>query len=316
MTEPPHTAAQTTSDVADCTTVDSERSMLSPNRERKRRIRFGPDLDVILLKSVIACDAHVAEHGTSQQKFEEALTVFISSTPRGRLQNVTSPTWKTIYERFKKVVSDYRASDRRDSIASRVEENRSERDLLLDDIIQHQDEHQETQRNERNERTETERRLQEAGDRIRTAAVQRASAVGPSDDADEVNEVSSSVNPRSLNGRYKRRREVVEWERDEDEWIKEHMRMQSAIEEKRSNIEEGRLKLEQDAMIKTEMREGRKLELEEEEHELKKRRMAHDEKILDLEKEKIENDISERKGQAEERRKLLDVLAALAKRLS
>lgn len=69
-------------------------------------------------------------------------------------------------------------------------------------------------------------------------------------------------------------------------------------------------------MVKIEMREGRKLESQEERHELRKRRMALDQKILILEMEKIENGVSERRGQTEERRKLLDVSAAMAKLLS
>lgn len=121
MNEPSLTVAQTTPDVADSRVVKIEGVMLAPNKERKCRIRFGTDLDVILLKSVIACDVHGSEHGTSQHKFKGALKLFIDPNPRGRLQDVTSPTWKTVYERFKKVVSDNRASDRRDAIPSGVE---------------------------------------------------------------------------------------------------------------------------------------------------------------------------------------------------
>lgn len=52
---------------------------------RSCRIRFGPDFDIILLISVIVCDARIAEHDTSQHKFEEALKIFLDTTLRGRL---------------------------------------------------------------------------------------------------------------------------------------------------------------------------------------------------------------------------------------
>lgn len=183
--------------------------MSAPSREQKRRIRFEPDLQVIFLKIVIAFDARIAKHGRSQHKFEKALAIFISTTPIGRLQDLILSAWKRIYGRFKKVISNYRASDRRDTVTSRVKGNRTERELLPDGIIQHQEDHQETQRNERNERTKMESRLQKAGDRIRKAAVQRSSTVAEIDDGDEVNEGLPSVIPRSVRDRYKRRWKVV-----------------------------------------------------------------------------------------------------------
>lgn len=76
MSEPSSTIAQITSDVANDMTVEPECVMLAPNRERKRRITSGPDLVVILLSRVIACDVHIAEHGTSQHEFEELLAIF------------------------------------------------------------------------------------------------------------------------------------------------------------------------------------------------------------------------------------------------
>lgn len=154
--------------------------MLAPNREWKRRIRFGRDLGVILLNSVIACDAHIADLGTMQHKLEEVSKILIITTPKEKLQDVTSLTWNKIYEMFKNVASVYRASDRRISITLRVEGIRTELEmildgiiteleLLLDDIIQLHEEHQENRHNKK--RTETERRLQIAGERIRKAPV-------------------------------------------------------------------------------------------------------------------------------------------------
>lgn len=75
---------------------------------RVKRIRSTEFGDIIFLKSVVSSWAHVAEHGTSQKKFEEKLHVFFINSLKNKLDSVTPPTWKTIYERFKKVVSDHR----------------------------------------------------------------------------------------------------------------------------------------------------------------------------------------------------------------
>lgn len=92
-----------------------------------------------------------------------------------------------------------------------VEGDRTERELLLDDIIQQQNEHRENKCNKRNKRAEMERKLQSAGERLWTAAaaVQRVSTVSESDDGYDDSEVSFLITPRSANGRYKRRRQVV-----------------------------------------------------------------------------------------------------------
>lgn len=87
----------------------------------------------------------------------------------------------------------------------------------MDDIIQQQDEHQETKLNKRKESTETERRLQEAGKQITTAAEQRACTVAAGEDGDYGRNVSPSITPRLANKCDKRRWDAVDCERDKKE---------------------------------------------------------------------------------------------------
>lgn len=80
----------------------------------------------------------------------------------------------------------------------------------------------------------TERILQEAGYYMRKAVVRRSSSVAACDDGDEVNKVLPSVTPKSVSGIHEHRRMVVEWEQVEDEWLREHMKMLSTVEEKKT----------------------------------------------------------------------------------
>lgn len=130
-----------------------------------------------------------------------------------------------------------------------------------------------SKRNERNEHTVTERRLQEAGERIRTASVQRVSTVAARDAADDDSEVSPMTTPRSSSGSHKHRRGTVGWDRDEDDWNKENMMTQAATREKETEVDEATLKQGQDTMAKREMTEARKLEWEEKQNKLIERRI-------------------------------------------
>lgn len=64
--------------------------------------------------------------------------------------------------------------------------------------------------------------------------VRSVCTVVASDDADDYREVSPSITLPSSSGRQKHRRDVVDWDRDEDEWIMKHMKTQAAIEEKKT----------------------------------------------------------------------------------
>ena len=94
---------------------------------RKRRILFPNMWDVMLLKAVISTDAHMAPHSEVQSRFEETLNLYVSSLPPGALRNVYIPSWKTLSDRFKKLLADHRISLAANAVASGIIKARRER---------------------------------------------------------------------------------------------------------------------------------------------------------------------------------------------
>lgn len=71
-------------------------------------MHFTAGLDISLLQSVTMCEAHLASHGKAQTGFMEALQYFLKSVPAETFAKIQEPMWKSIYNRFKKLVSDNR----------------------------------------------------------------------------------------------------------------------------------------------------------------------------------------------------------------
>ena len=114
-------------------------------------MRFSISLDVILLKSVLSVDAHLSAHGETKANFEEVLKLFEAGAPNGMFNRVSSPTWKSVNDRYKKLISDHRTAVKRNINASGIIEVRGEREVLLDDIVLAVDENDEKRRAERDE---------------------------------------------------------------------------------------------------------------------------------------------------------------------
>lgn len=108
-------------------------------------MRFTGSLDLKLLKLVMVTDAHFSRHGEAKSKFSEALVVFIRNISPP-LSNTARPTWNSINDRFKKLLSDHRTAVTRNLTASGIIEVRGERELLLDDIMLAVDEFDEKHR--------------------------------------------------------------------------------------------------------------------------------------------------------------------------
>lgn len=103
---------------------------------------------------------------------------------------------------------------------------------------------------------------------------------------------------------------------DEDQWLGEHVRMQTAVEYRKIKVDEAWLKLEQDAAARQELLEVRNLDLEERTHRLHEQIIAIEEKRLKLDKQRVELNATERRGMIEKTSKVLGVHAALAKLFS
>ena len=268
---------------------------------KKRRIRFSSTWDILLLKAATAVDAHFAPHGEAQSRFEEALSPFKASLPNGSLDTVGAPTWKTLNDRFKKILSDHREAVKANAAASGIIEVRGERETLLDDVALEVDEWEEAKRAERDERTELDKRLIQAGEEVRTRALSRArsptSAKSPG---------TASSTPSNRN---RRKRALSSDSDDEDRnLMSEHIQARKLFEGKRLKIEEQRLEHE----IKRDEQEASRLE----QVQLNEsRRIAVDEKRVELEERRFAVESEERKGMIAERKEVLSVPSALVKKL-
>lgn len=69
---------------------------------------------------------NVVEHGNSQKTFVKTLFVLISIALKRKLEFVTVPTWKTLYDRFKIVLADHWTATQFSRTASRVTEDETE----------------------------------------------------------------------------------------------------------------------------------------------------------------------------------------------
>lgn len=273
---------------------------------RAKRIRFTDAWDVILLKCVVSSRAHVAEHGSSQKKFEETLGLFLNNSPKQKLDAVTPPTWKTIYERFKKVVADHRASARKSQAASGVAEDETERTQLLDDILQEMDDSAEQRRAERCEKSQKDKEIVEAGELIRAQAVGDVESQQPVEvDADE-GRLNTTTQTQS---RKRYRRDAFDSEEGDSEMIHIHMESRRVSEAKRTRMEEERLEFDK-------IQSERRLKVEEQQASLSERRLELDERRIALDEKRMGVEAEDRKGQMEERKQVLSVLGALITKLN
>jgi len=263
-----------------------------PGSARKKRTRFSAAWDVLLLKAVTAVDAHIAPHGEAQARFEEALTIFLSSGPPGGFDAVCTPTWKTLSDRFKKVLCDHRQAVRNNAVASGIIEVRGERETLLDDVVLEVDELDEKRRTERDERTELDNRLLAAGEDVRARALGRRI----------VEEAEEERKTR------KRRSVAVDSDSDEQDIIGEHIEARREMDVKRTRLDEDRLSFEKEVAEKEELRA-----LRQQENDAK--RLLLDQRRIDLEIERVAMEREERRSAMEERKGMLAVLSALVKKL-
>ena len=262
-----------------------------------RRMRFSIAWDVLLLKSVTAVDAHLAAHGQSQKRFEAAVPIFLSSLPSPALEETGIPSWKTLTDRFKKIVAGHRAAVKANVVASGIIEVRGEREILLDDIVLAIDEWEESRRAERDERTELDKRLQVAGEAIRTRALSRE---------------RSTATPREGKDKPKHteRKRAMSYDSDDEArcTLSEHMSEQRDVDHKRLKMEERKLEYE----ISRDERARERLKVAQD-HEA--RRIAVEEKRMELEEHRLEIEREERRGAIQERTQMMVVLSALAKKL-
>lgn len=286
-----------------------------------KRIRFNERMDIVLLKSIIAVKAHVAERGMSQRKFEETLKVYVGNV---RLNNgVTSPTWRTLYERFKRVVADHCIDTRQLEASSGVAEEVTERTQLLDDIIHEMDEFTEQCPLERQDKIQRDKDLQGAGERI------RAHAIGSTSDALQTSETGDheNYNEPSDMPRLKRRRRQMYYSDEESDLIRSHLASRHSAEEARAKAvdhrlefemqqSERRIPMESQRMEFEKLQNERRQRLEDRQGELEARRLEIDKRRLYNDEKRLSIESEDRKGLSEERKQILGVPSILVNKVS
>ena len=225
-----------------------------------------------------------------KKTFEAALALFLSSSLEGCFHTIQEPSYKTLSDRFKKVIADHRLAVRSKVAVSGITKIQGEREVLLDDIVLEMDEWAEQRRMEREEKTEFDKRLQGAGEEMREKAPNR---VSPNDGKGD-----SPSDCRVV--RYKRRFSVDQRDEEHRDLLAAHVKIKADMEQKRLKLDEERLEFER--------RKGT------EEAKRIRRSQEHDTKVLalndiriQLEVERAALDREERKSALDERKQIISV---------
>lgn len=114
----------------------------------KKGLRFNNTWDVILLKSAVFGETHIARHGECKNRFDNVLERFIFQLSNEVWECITKTTWKSLNDWYKKVVTDHRVPRRANKMASGIIDIRGVRE----------------------ERTTMAQRVKQAGEKIRKRA--------------------------------------------------------------------------------------------------------------------------------------------------
>lgn len=99
------------------------------------RFRFTTELDLLLCKAVMETEAHIPPYNMKIKRMSEACELFINSLPSGVRNIHIDPKTKTVSDRFELIVKQRRDEDAATRAASGISEERSEFNVLLDDLI-------------------------------------------------------------------------------------------------------------------------------------------------------------------------------------
>jgi hypothetical protein len=195
---------------------------------------------------------------------------------------VTRVAPKTLYDRFKKLVKDFRKEDRVSRTRTGVEEVYSEKQILPGDICSHMDDEGDRIAEEKSEKSRAELALTAAGADMRSKAMRRRKA--------ELEAVDSGEEPleETPSKKVRRRMHRVDTSDDLGESVTKLITMRMQKESSLKDLEERRIDLEE-----------RKFELE----------------VKSREEEREENK-ARREEERAEKRALIDLLGCMTKHLS
>eukprot|EP00171_Calliarthron_tuberculosum_P006056 IDg6056t1 len=150
---------------------------------RKMRLKFTPDIDLVLASEVQLSGAHIAEWGKKEKMYGKVLERFMQSRQLQEidLSRILIPTAKTLMDCMSYLLSERKVFVARMEKASGLEEEYDERAQTLDAILNQVKDKKEKSRTEREDKSELMRKLVKAGEETREMAMRRSTG---SDDDD------------------------------------------------------------------------------------------------------------------------------------
>ena len=262
---------------------------------RTKRFRFSNAADIVLLKAVACANAYVSPWGRNGALFDEAYANFLQTASSALVCGKETPSQKSIEDRFKMIIARFRLDVKRNVASSGIMELYGELETLLDDLLLKIDEHGERERAGKDERLNMEKKLVEAGEEVRNMPLNmRDQSAG---------KTSDGVSPTAVPKASKTTRRIVDESDDQaTNALQKYLEPRRKQEDRRFKLEEERYKIDTERVVE----DGKRFYAGQ---ELKRRKLELDEKKADVE-------IEERKIALLERRKMLEVLSGLAKKLN
>ena len=244
----------------------------------------------------MAVGAHVAPWGKSQAYFEKTHEAFLTSAEYKGSMSTTTPSRKTLSDRFRKIIGDRKAANALTSRSSGIAEAFDPKEQLLEDMTLEMKEHGEQEREKKEQKTAGDKKILYAGAVMRNSAVKRQRRRSKSHSTDSRDRDASSDK--------------------EMEMLQKDMEARKVFEDTKVGIEKERLDMEK-------KRDARDAAHQEWCEKLECRRVAVDERRPELEEKRLADDLEKQESNKEadrlaleERKALITVLGAMASKLN
>ena len=176
--------------------VSGARLIEDVNESRRSKFSFGKESKLLLLKCVRQHDAHRAEHGQIDKKFRPVYDDFIQNMPPSVWKSMKPPSIKTLPDKLRVMLKARKSHVAASEAASGIVENRSEIDMLLDEILTEKEDFIQERRNEREELNVREEALVVAGQSIQRMALRWERAASVDDEQSDDNNGITGTTPR------------------------------------------------------------------------------------------------------------------------
>lgn len=156
--------------------------------------------------------AHIAAQGQNTALFEEKEKIILKAAPPWSLNGVSKAGWQFIRDCFKKISAERHSANKNNAASSGIIEEVGERETLLDDLFSEIDENEEVKGNERDEKRDAEKKVVQAGAKIREAALQRHArrTVGQ-----EVESVKGTEKNTTLSGKQRKPQQIYGYDEED-----------------------------------------------------------------------------------------------------